>query len=220
MSIYISDLLAVALSIGILTGYHAFLRIRVKRNPNYTIQAILNKGRYAWVERVMTEREGILAVQTLRNAIMGASFFASTAVVLIVGTLTLTAQSDKLAAAWHALSPYGAINEDLWLVKLLVLLIDLLCAFVCFTQTIRLLSHVGLMIAVPAATVAPAFVAGLLIQAGRYHTRGMRCYYFAGPMLFWLFGAIFLVLASCGLVAVLYHLDKSPARAIPGMSTE
>ena len=212
---YVSDLIAIVLSVGIVGGYHALLRSRVKKNPAYTIQAVLNQGRYAWVERVIREKEGILAVQTLRNAIMGATFFASTAVLLLVGTLTLTGQADKLSQSWHALNPFVAIDERMWLVKLLFLLLDLLSAFVFFSQAIRLMSHVGMMLSVPSGSVAPSFVAGLLIQAGRYHTKGMRCYYFAAPLLFWLFGPILFVLASCGLVMALYYLDKSPTSAMP-----
>ena len=71
---YFSDALAAALSVAIVFAYHALLRQRVRRDPGYTIQAVLNQGRIAWVERMMAENQGILAVQTLRNAIMGASF--------------------------------------------------------------------------------------------------------------------------------------------------
>ena len=209
---YFSDALAAALSVAIVVAYHAFLRQRVRRDPGYTIQAVLNQGRIAWVERMMAENQGILAVQTLRNAIMGASFFASTAVALIVGVITLSTQYDKLTVAWHSLSPIGAIDEQLWLLKILVLLIDMLSAFVFFSQSIRLMSHVGVVISVPTTTVRPAFVAAMLIQAGRYHTRGMRCYYFAAPLLFWLFGPLLLLLSTCALVGALYYLDKSPTR--------
>jgi uncharacterized membrane protein len=211
---YVSDLVAAVFSVGIIAGYHILLRLRVRRDPDYTIQALLNKGRSAWVERMMKDKEGILAVQTLRNAIMGATFFASTAVALIVGTITLSTQGDKLAEAWNTLSPVGAIDENLWLLKLLVLLTDMLVAFVCFAQAIRLFAHVGVMISVPTVTVRPDLVARLFIQGGRYHTRGMRCYYFAAPMLFWLFGPLLLVLSSCVLVIVLHFLDKSPERAL------
>jgi uncharacterized membrane protein len=207
---------AAAFSVAVIVGYHVFLRMRVRQNPAYTIQALMNKGRTAWVERMMRDKEGILAVQTLRNAIMGATFFASTAVALIVGTITLSTQSDRLSQAWYTLSmPVGTINEHLWLFKLLVLLVDMLCAFVCFSQAIRLNAHVGVMISVSVSTVTPSAVARLFIQAGRYHTRGMRCYYLAAPMLFWLFGPVLLVLSSCALVVVLYYLDKSPEGGLP-----
>jgi uncharacterized membrane protein len=82
-----TNLIAVGLSIGLLIAYHWFLDVRVRRDSTYTIQAVLKAGRTAWVVRMMEQKEGILAVQTLRNSIMGATFFASTAVVLIVGTL-------------------------------------------------------------------------------------------------------------------------------------
>ena len=209
----LSDLLAAAISVAIVYGYHTFLRLRVRRDPGYTIQAVLNQGRLAWVERMMAEREGILAVQTLRNAIMAATFFASTAVALIVGTITLSTQSEKVVGAWHTLSPIGTLDEHLWLLKLLLLLVDMLSAFVFFSQAIRLMSHVGVLISVPPTTLRPAYVAALLIQAGRYHTRGMRCYYYAAPLLFWLFGPLLLLVSTCALVGALYYLDKSPARA-------
>jgi uncharacterized membrane protein len=212
-----SEPVAAAASVALVFGYHTFLRLRVRRDPGYTIQAVLNQGRAAWVERMMAENAGILAVQTLRNSIMGATFFASTAVALIVGTITLSMQSDKVSGAWHNLGPAVAFDERLWLLKLLLLLVDMLSAFVCFSQAIRLMSHVGVMISVPTATVRPAFVAALLIQAGRYHTRGMRCYYFAAPLLFWLFGPLLLVASTAALVGALYFLDKSPAqRGAPG----
>jgi len=71
---YLSDLVAALLRVGIVGGYHVLLHLQVRRNPHYTIQALLNLARAAWVERMMREKEGILAVQTLRNAIMGATF--------------------------------------------------------------------------------------------------------------------------------------------------
>ncbi len=209
--IYVSDLIAAVFSVAIIVGYHVLLRLRVRRDPDYTIQALLNKARSS-VERMMKDKEGILAVQTLRNAIMGATFFASTAVALIVGTITLSTQGERLQQAWNTLSPLGSIDEHPWLLKLLLLLTDMLVAFVCFAQAIRLFTHVGVMIAVPTTAVRPHLVARLLIQGGRYHTRGMRCYYFAAPLLFWLFGPLLLILSSSVLVIVLHFLDRSPER--------
>jgi len=48
----LSDLVAAAISLAIVYGYHTFLRLRVRRDPGYTIQALLNQGRTAWVERM------------------------------------------------------------------------------------------------------------------------------------------------------------------------
>lgn len=208
---YLSDAIAALVSVGVIAGYHLLLRARVRADPGYTIQAMLNHARRTWVARILKHDETLLGVQTLRNLIMTATFYASTAVVLLIGTVTLAAQVNTLSNVWLAFSPFGAIDQHIWLIKVITLLVDLLCAFVFFTQTIRLLSHVSLMLGVPATVAHERTVANLLIQAGRYHTRGMRCYYFAGPLLFWLFGPLFLMLASCVLVFALYYLDKAPA---------
>jgi uncharacterized membrane protein len=204
---YFPDLAAAGVSLALFVAYHVFVRLRARHDPAYTIQAVINRGRVAWVERMMKEREGILAVQTLRNSIMVSTFFASTAVALIVGTITLSMQSDKIFDAAHATA--GGV----WMVKVLLLLVDMLTAFVFFSQAIRLLNHVSLMISVPPESSSPSLVSGILIQAGRYHTRGMRCYYYAGPLLFWLFGPWYLVAASCALVVALYFLDRSPGES-------
>jgi hypothetical protein len=52
------------------------LHQRVKRNPAYTVQAVNVMARTAWVERIMKNEDGILAVQTLRNSTMAATFLA------------------------------------------------------------------------------------------------------------------------------------------------
>jgi uncharacterized membrane protein len=202
------ELAAAAFSLALISGYHVFQRMRLREDPSRTIQAATNRARVAWVERMMKEREGILAVQTLRNSIMSATFFASTAVALIVGTVTLSTQSEALRRVSDSLA--ATEGGAVWFFKVMVLLVDMLCAFIFFSQTIRLLSHVSLMISAPVEAVNPSTVAKLLIRSGRHHTRGMRCYYYAGPMLFWLFGPAYLAAASIGLVVAMYFLDDSP----------
>jgi hypothetical protein len=117
-------------------------------------------ARAAWVETVMTSpNKDVLAVQTLRNSIMGATFLSSTAVLLIVGTLTLSGQGDKLSETWHALNLFGATYGGVWQTKLLVLLLDMFVAFFSFAQAIRLYHHVGYMINVPTTMAHRALVA-------------------------------------------------------------
>jgi uncharacterized membrane protein len=198
---------AIAAALAILGAYHLFVRMRVRGDPDFRIQGLLNRAREAWVERMIREDLGILAVQTLRNSIMAATFFATTAVALIVGTITLSMQSGALRRVSEALA---ASDEHWWFLKVVILLVDMLAAFFFFSQAIRYLMHVGLMISAPAEAASPSMVSKLLIQAGRFHTRGMRCYYYAGPVLLWIFGPAYLVAATSALVAALYFLDRSP----------
>lgn len=201
------ELAAAAAALALLGAYHLFVRLRMRSDPDFRIQGVLNRAREAWVERMIREDLGILAVQTLRNSIMAATFFATTAVAFIVGTITLSMQSGALRKVSEALA---ASDERWWFLKIVILLVDMLAAFFFFAQAIRYLAHVSLMISAPPEAASPPMVSKLLVQAGRFHTRGMRCYYYAGPVLFWLFGPAYLVLATCGLVAALYFLDRSP----------
>jgi uncharacterized membrane protein len=199
----------------LLIAYHAYLRYRLRSDPFYTIQAVNAAARAVWVETVMASTgKDILAVQTLRNSIMGATFLSSTAVLLIIGTLTLSGQGDKLGETWHALNAPGANSPDLWLGKLLALLLDMFVAFFSFAVAIRLFNHVGYMINVPTTlahkALTPQHVALHLNRAGACYALGMRAYYVAVPLVFWLFGPHFMLLSTGVLIPALYYLDRAP----------
>ena len=211
---YTSDVVGFGLSALIIGLYHLYLYRRVQRNPAYTVQAVNHVVRSAWVAQIMADdRKDILAVQTLRNSTMAATFLASTAVLLIIGTLTLSGQADKLDTTWHSLNIFGAASAQLWVTKLLILIVNFFVAFFSFSVSIRFFNHVGYHINIaPAARpkwLTPERVAAHLNKAGRFYSIGMRAFYFSVPLVFWLFGPHFMVASSLGLIAVLYWLDKA-----------
>lgn len=207
-----SDLVNFSLSALLLLAYQLYMRYKASRNPAYTIQGVNTIARTAWVETIMREGKDILAVQTLRNSTMAATFLASTAVLLIIGVLTLSGQGDKLGSTWHAFA--GTRSPELWMIKLILLLLDFFIAFFSFSMSIRVYNHVGYMINVPLTlrrkVISPQHVAYHLNRAGNYYSVGMRAYYFAVPLVFWLFGPHFLLAATLVLIPVLYRLDRAP----------
>ena len=210
-----NDLLSFLVSASLIVAYHLFLRHKIRINPAYTVQSVNMIARTAWVETIMQdEKNGVLAVQTLRNSTMAATFLASTSVLLIMGVLTLSEQGEKLEAHWHALNMIGAINPMLWMVKLLLLLLDLFVAFFSFSMSIRIFNHVGFMINVPLRLnhkmITPAHVATHLNRAGHFYSLGMRSYYFLVPLVFWLFGPHFMLVATIVMLIVLYRIDRAP----------
>ena len=210
-----TDLASFLASVLLVAAYHIFLRYKIRHDPTYTVQAINRIARTAWVETIMqNDKHAVLAVQTLRNSTMAATFLASTAVLMIIGVLTLSEQGEKLEAAWHALNMVGAINPMLWMVKLILLLLDLFVAFFSFSMAVRVFNHVGYMINVPLGLnhrmITPAHVATHLNRAGHFYSLGMRAYYFLVPLVFWLFGPHFMLVATIGLLVVLYRIDRAP----------
>ncbi|MFN3397841.1 MAG: DUF599 domain-containing protein [Sulfurimicrobium sp.] len=208
------DLISLALSVILLTAYHVYLKYKISQNPAYTVQAVNVMARTIWVETIMQEGKDILAVQTLRNSTMAATFLASTAVLLIIGVLTLTGRGNEFSDSWHALNMMGARHTELLLTKLLLMLLDLFVAFFSFSMSIRLYNHVGFMINVPLKrrhkVINAQHVAIHLNRAGKYYSIGMRAYYFLLPQVFWLFGPHFMLAASIGLVFVLYPIARAP----------
>jgi uncharacterized membrane protein len=208
------DLISLALSVILLAAYHVYLKYKISQNPAYTVQAVNVMARTIWVETIMQEGKDILAVQTLRNSTMAATFLASTAVLLIIGVLTLTGRGNEFSDSWHALNIIGARHTELLLTKLLLMLLDLFVAFFSFSMSIRLYNHVGFMINVPLKRrhkiINAQHVAIHLNRAGKYYSIGMRAYYFLLPQVFWLFGPHFMLAASIGLIFVLYHIDRAP----------
>lgn len=210
-----NDIASFLVSAVLIIAYHVFLRHKIKVDPTYTVQAINRIARTAWVETIMKEdRHAVLAVQTLRNSTMAATFLASTSVLMIIGVLTLSEQGGNLDATWHVLNTFGEVSPVLWMVKLLLLLLDLFVAFFSFSMAIRVFNHVGYMINVPLVLnhkmITPAHVATHLNRAGHFYSLGMRAYYFLVPLVFWLFGPHFMLVATIGLLVVLYRVDRAP----------
>lgn len=203
-----SDLPVFFVCAGLLAGYHLYLRVRLNSNPAYTIQAVNLMARAAWVEGVMADKtKDVLAIQTLRNSTMAATLMASTAVLLIIGVLSLSAQGERLSDTWHALNIFGDTRAELWVVKLLAIMIIFFVAFFSFSMSVRLFNHVGYMINSP---LSPKHVAMYLNKAGTYYSIGMRAYYFSVPLVFWLFGPHLMLLATMALIVILYNIDRAP----------
>lgn len=210
-----ADTLAMATSAALVAAYYIHFRVRAQRNPSRSIHAVNALARRIWVRQVMTQPgKDVMAVQTLRNFIMVGIMMASTASLLVMGTLTLSGQADNITRSWHALGLLGSSSPGLWIVKVMFLLADFIIAFFAYAMAVRLANHVLFMLNIPRADqeahlgLAPDSVANRLIQAGNMMALGMRAFLFAIPLVFWLFGPLFLLLATVGLIATLSHIDR------------
>lgn len=215
LDVVITESVGLLCSAVLLGGYHLFLRGQLRRNPNFSIQAVNDRARAVWVENIMRgDMPGMLGVQTLRNSTMAAVFLASTAILLIMavvnlGHLGLDGMLGRLDPSAHAQTGNW---DTVRFVRVLPLMIDLFWAFFCFTQVVRANNHVGYLLNAGAAGPhpTPAYVAQLLNQGAGYYTLGMRAYYIAVPLIFGLFSPYYMVMATIALIAVLYRIDRAP----------
>ena len=218
-----TDIVALVLSALSVVAYYLFLSMKVRENPTYTIHGVHELARRLWVANIMRNPAmGIMGVQTLRNWIMGSTLMASTAAILIIGTLTLSGQAENITRSWHVLSMTSSHAAELWIVKVMALLITFIVAFFAFAMSVRLANHVVFMINVPEFeahhNLSPESVARRLHRSGTMFSIGMRAFLFAIPLVFWLFGPYFLVAASIGLIIALYRLDRSESEGVMDVS--
>lgn len=204
----------IALGFIILLVYHFYLLRRLKQRPLTTSIGRARRLLTLWTEMIMTSgQKEILAVQTLRNWTMAASFLASTAIVICLGTLNLAVTSEGHSKMSQLLNMAEMTNETYWLIKLMFLASDFFLAFFNFTLAIRSYNHAGFMLNVPLSKhIVPEpealqFVAATLKRGANHYTLGMRAYYLAVPLSLWLFGALWLCLGASLLVVVMFHVD-------------
>ncbi len=210
------DLMAFVASAAMVAAYYGHLRARSKSDPAYSIHYVNDLARRLWVQSVMANpAKDVMAVQTLRNFIMIGILMVSTATLLIIGTLTLSGQAENMSRSWHSTSLLGPLSAEVWSFKVLCLLADFIVAFFAFTLSLRLANHVLFMINVPAErralddTLSPEVVAHRLNRAAYMISVGIRALFAAVPLVFWLFGPIFLVVGTLGLLIALFRLDRN-----------
>ncbi|NOT84479.1 MAG: DUF599 domain-containing protein [Methylococcaceae bacterium] len=211
----IDDTIAFSVSCLLVLVYYLYLSRRTRRAPDSSVHALNAKVRERWIEMVMaSDRKDILAIQTLRNSVIAANFMASTSVLLIMGTLNLSEKIGQWALLWHP-NIVVPLSNELWQIKLGLLLLDFSIAFYCFSMAIRFYNHVGYMINLPnevSTDTAPYQLnCAYLNRAGRYYTLGNRAFFFSLPIIMWFFGPYCLPLATLGLIVGLAMLDKTPS---------
>ncbi|KAF9617551.1 hypothetical protein IFM89_037363 [Coptis chinensis] len=81
------DLILVPLAFMIIISYHVWLWHKVRTQPLTTIIGTNAIGRRLWVSSMMkdNDKKNILAVQSLRNAVMGSTLMATTSILLCSG---------------------------------------------------------------------------------------------------------------------------------------
>jgi len=202
------ELFSLSACLALILFYYLYLWQRTLRAPDSSAHSFNAKIRQRWVLMILANNNnGLLAIQTLRNSVMAANFMASTAILLIIGTLT---SSEKLSH-WLLQSELSnlipAYSNELGSLKLGLLVLDFFIAFFCFSMAIRFFNHVGYMIGLADSELSQQ-TSLYLNKAGRYYTLGTRSFFFSLPIILWLFGPYFLILGTVILILGLSLLDK------------
>lgn len=196
--------------LGALCLYHAWFFYRLKNAPKATALGRANYYRGIWVQAVMSAEPNVIAVQTMRNWIMAASFLASTAVLLSLAMLSVAFSSVSFSESSNVTYIFGNADYALVQAKFLIVATDLFFVFFSFTIAIREFNHAGFIIELPPESdpnITPQNVAVIVNRGALFNNMGMRGYYLSIPLVCWILHPGLLVLGTLFLLLVLMKLD-------------
>lgn len=204
--------IAAGATLAALPIYELSLFVAQRRRPGRAIPGAHAGLREEWFLAVSAQPGSeILAVQTLRNALMSASMMASTAALALMGTLTLAAPSlnHQLGSGeWlSAFAPRLAME--------LALLALLFASLVCSVMAVRYYNHAGFIGGMPVGSSArtqwtPAGIA-YVRKAGVLYGRGLRQLLLVAPLVAFILHPAAGPVAAALVLAVLWRLDRLAA---------
>ncbi|CAN0853264.1 hypothetical protein LINGRAHAP2_LOCUS5585 [Linum grandiflorum] len=132
------DFTLVPLGLILMVAYHFWLLHRVLKYPSKTTIGVNAISRRVWVRAMMSEpsKNGVLAVQTLRNNIMASTLLATTAIMLCSLIVMLLAGNPGTRSTEAIV--LGDKTKVGISIKFFSLMLCFLTAFLMTVQSIRL----------------------------------------------------------------------------------
>ena len=188
-------------------------RIENPSDNKPSTSSIMAGYRRQWMVEMMAREVRIFDAQTIGTLREGTSFFASTCVIAIGGTLALIGNAEQVAGVAADLTD-ARDPAIVWEMKLLVIVVLLTSAFLKFVWSNRLFGYCSVIVGAtpntPNNPKAPAFAhkaAELNITAARSFNRGLRTLYFALAAVAWLAGPIPLIIATIVTFIVIWRRE-------------
>ncbi|ROZ75427.1 DUF599 domain-containing protein [Ramlibacter sp. WS9] len=205
--------IAAALTIAVLALYEIWFALAQRRNPGLLARSAHASLREDWFAAVSQQPGSeVLAVQTLRNSLMSASMTASTAVLGLMGTITLSASSLDTS-----LDGGVAFEFTPRLALELILLALLFASLVTSVMAVRYYNHAGFVGAMPVGSEArrrwSAIGGSHLRRAGILYSWSLRNLVLVVPAVGFILHPAAGPVAAVLVVVVLYGFDRIKAGA-------
>ncbi len=174
---------------------------------------IMANYRRQWMNQMIQRDVRIFDAQTVSTLRQGTSFFASTCVIAIGGTLALIGNAEQVAGVAADLTD-AREPAIVWELKLLVIVLFLTSAFLKFVWSNRLFGYCSVLMGAtpndpnhPKAASFARKAAELNIAAARSFNRGLRAIYFGLAAVAWLAGPLALLGATIVTCIVIWRRE-------------
>ena len=209
-------------------GYARFAKRRANTQPS--VLASTNRIRHLWMLQSTRREVRVLDAIVMQSLATSPSFFASTTILIIGGLLAALSTTDKASELVREIPFTAQTSLLVFDLKLLLLLAIFVYGFFRFTWSMRQYTF-GAMLIATAPEMAQFDVQGSAAEmqrnafadrAGRVvslaaetFNDGLRGYYFAFAAIGWFFSPFVFVLATAGIIFILYRREfKSEVLAV------
>jgi len=177
----------------------------------------INRYREDWMMEMINRDMRMVDTTILGNLMTGIAFFASTAMLILGGTVALLGDATQAYEAIKNL-PFAADSTPaLWEIKILFLALIFIYAFFKFAWAFRLTNYCNIMVGSAPTRDADRIkaqshakrTAQISCRAGHHFNRGLRAYFFGTVALGWLFHPLLMAGGATVVVIVLYRREFS-----------
>lgn len=149
-------------------------------------------------------KNGVLAVQTIRNNIMASTLLSTTAITLssLIGIFA--------SSTWSTDTPF--VPQGHSSIKHISVTVCFLIAFLCNVQSIRYYCHVSFLITAPTLRDKREYmeyIAVTLNRGSHAWSIGLRAFYLSFAFFLWIYGPIPMFACCCLTSLVLFFLDTT-----------
>lgn len=210
----LADILAFVWFMSLWVGY----TLIADRQGSQQRQAVrvMYDFRMRWMQRMLERDNRMADVNIVIAHMRSAMLFASITILILAGVVTILGNVGKARAVVSELSFAVGASQELWEIKVLVLMFIFVYAFFKYAWCLRQFNFTLIFIgAAPLPEEVnvrerkdyPDRGARLMDRGIISHNRGLRAYYFGLALLAWFIGPVYLAVSAVWVVAVLYRRD-------------
>lgn len=204
----LSDIIGLLWFVALWVGYTFYTDRGTPRA--HSLRAAMHRNRYLWMTQILRRDNRIMDAQILSQLGQGATFFASTTLLILVGLFTALGALDETVGALRRIPFADKVTLLQWEVKLLTLIVIFVHAFFKFTWGLRQFNYCAVLVG---AAPAPKDgsdeewarrTAWLSTLASKDFNQGLRAYYLGLSVIAWFVNGWLFMVAATLVVFVLY----------------
>ncbi|MCM2321376.1 Uncharacterized membrane protein [Pseudomonas linyingensis] len=213
---YLPHVLALSWFVLCWLGYTRYAIWKGKDTP--CLASVLHLYREDWMRRLLMRDNRIADANVIGNLERNASFFASSTLIILAGILTVLGSTERAVSVLAGLPFVQEVSREMSEIKVISVALVFIYSFFTFSWCMRQYNFSAMLVGA-APMISERNVteqerkayaertARVISMAANQFNLGLRSYYFGLATLAWFINPWFYMLATAGVVVVLYRRE-------------